>query len=364
MKTLFLSILVSLSTLVATAQIYTVNNNPGQSADYASLQAAINSVPSGAVLLVQGSGISYGDINVTQSVVIIGPGYNLSQNPAPYTQANGLSANIDELRIKPGGAGALLSGLNVLQQSYLDTVSNVIIQSCKFNHRMHIKNSANITIERCLSYNNTTYNIYSYGSTNVNIRHNIFTKNTASAYYPLYVVGGSSSGPSHAVFEHNTILREYASAYTCLFATTSSSAYPANITSRNNIWVNTHSSPSTMSSFSPNANGYGVITLSNEVVSDSSFQSYSSITMDADPADMFQHWGNSGYGIDYILQTKAGSPALGAGQGGADCGAFGGAGHYLISGLSIVPNIYEITMPTLGTTGYGVDVHIKAKANQ
>jgi hypothetical protein len=61
----------------------------------------------------------------------------------------------------------------------------------------------------------------------------------------------------------------------------------------------------------------------------------------------------------YIL--KAGSPAIGAGKNGEDCGAFGGGAPYLLSGLAPIPAIYEVTIQPYGTTV--IPVNIKAKSH-
>jgi hypothetical protein len=61
----------------------------------------------------------------------------------------------------------------------------------------------------------------------------------------------------------------------------------------------------------------------------------------------------------YIL--KAGSPAIGAGTNGVDCGAFGGGAPYVLSGLAPIPAIYEVTIQPYGTTV--IPVNIKAKSH-
>ena len=43
---------------------------------------------------------------------------------------------------------------------------------------------------------------------------------------------------------------------------------------------------------------------------------------------LFNFWGNSAYALDYICQNKAGSPALGSGVGGVNCGMYGGSNYH------------------------------------
>ncbi len=364
MKTFLLSLLSLFVGHVLIAQIYTVNNNTAQSADYSDLQVAINSVPNGSVLLIQGSSASYGDVHLTKPIVMIGPGYHLDNNPVPHTQANGLSAKIDELRIKPGGSGAFVSGMDFQERVRFDTTFNIVMQSSKLRLGAYIVNSGNISFERNFIQPTSTVSIYSYRSPNINVSQNIFYY-SSTLYYRAIHITATSNAPSSATFEHNTVIRNSQNPYSIAYLSSNFASGIASLVSRNNIYVNVHPTPTSTSSFlSPyTSSSYCVVSLSHEVTSDSSLYGLSGVTINADPADMFQYWGNTGYAPDYILQTKTGSPAIGAGLNGADCGAFGGINQYLISGLSIAPNIYDIQMPTLGTTGYGIDVHIKARAN-
>jgi hypothetical protein len=63
-------------------------------------------------------------------------------------------------------------------------------------------------------------------------------------------------------------------------------------------------------------------------------------------------------------ELKAGSPALGAGSGGVDCGAFGGPTPYVLSGVPNLPHIYEADVPASATSESGLQVTIKAKSGE
>ena len=56
--------------------------------------------------------------------------------------------------------------------------------------------------------------------------------------------------------------------------------------------------------------------------------------------------------FDNRYELKAGSPAIGAGVGGIDCGAFGGETPYKLSGIPFVPLIYQVNAPTTGNASY------------
>jgi hypothetical protein len=63
-------------------------------------------------------------------------------------------------------------------------------------------------------------------------------------------------------------------------------------------------------------------------------------------------------------EMKAGSPALGSGSGGVDCGAFGGSTPYILSGVPNLPHIYEADVPASATSSSGLQVSIKVKSGE
>ncbi|HNY02790.1 MAG TPA: hypothetical protein PKG48_09400, partial [Bacteroidales bacterium] len=73
--------------------------------------------------------------------------------------------------------------------------------------------------------------------------------------------------------------------------------------------------------------------------------------------------GTNSTSTDGQWQLAVGSPAIGAGNDGSDCGIFGGATPYVLSGLPSIPAIYEINMPSAGTSANGINVTVKAKTH-
>lgn len=92
---LFVATGLSLSALATTR---TVSNNPNIPAQFASLQVAVDASATGDTLLIHGSAVSYGNVNVGKSLVLIGPGYR-------PTGQNGLAATVGDLRIFAAAAG-------------------------------------------------------------------------------------------------------------------------------------------------------------------------------------------------------------------------------------------------------------------
>ena len=62
-------------------------------------------------------------------------------------------------------------------------------------------------------------------------------------------------------------------------------------------------------------------------------------------------------------KLKAGSPGIGAGFGGTDCGIFGGSEPYVLSGIPPIPTIYSLTAPAVGEKNTGLPIQIKVKSN-
>ena len=61
-------------------------------------------------------------------------------------------------------------------------------------------------------------------------------------------------------------------------------------------------------------------------------------------------------------KLKAGSPAIGAGEGGVDCGAYGGPNPYILSGLPVGPTIYELNVSSYVTSSGNLPMTIKVKS--
>ena len=69
-------------------------------------------------------------------------------------------------------------------------------------------------------------------------------------------------------------------------------------------------------------------------------------------------------GVDNGLILAPGSPAIGAGFEGVDCGIFGGNNPYVLSGIPPIPSIFEITQIGIGSVATPIQVNFKAKSNR
>lgn len=118
-------------------------------------------------------------------------------------------------------------------------------------------------------------------------------------------------------------------------------------TMKNNIWMNDNIVGTfTKSSGSYNVTENGTLTGTTDIQS-------------ADIEAVFVGSGST----DGKWQLSTGSEAKGAGEGGTDCGMFGGTDPYILSGINqSLPRIYYLSSSGQGTATSGLQVHIKAKA--
>ncbi len=305
------------------AKVWRVNNNPGISANFSNFTAAQGTATANDTLYFEGSAASYGNIIITKPLVIIGPGYFLSENP--QTQANAISAKFGTIGLNVGSAGTTLSGMAV-QELITINVSNIAIIRC-FTSNITL-NSSVTAIGNLLfldSYINST--ISSSGSNTIfNI---LISNNYISAFYSSVYLGTNASG----VISNNIL---------------SSDINVSNFTFANNIMRG--------GSFSTNNNVFY-----NNIGNSTQFPIGNGNKQNINMTDVFV--GATGNSTDGQWQLKLGSPAIGAGNDGTDCGMFGGTTPYVLSGLPQIPSIYEIIMPAAGNNVSGINVTIKAKTH-
>ena len=314
-KLSFLLSLFFLSIITVYAQnIYTVNNNIGASANFNDLQVAVNTVPANSILLVHGSAITYGNITVRKPLSIIGTGYFIGSNQAPYTQANLGTSKLYRLTLDAGSNGSLVSGLTIDNWLVVDSTSNVTVSRNFINHGSYSTISYSTNVQFIQNYSNA--NLEMHYST-VTITNNIFYNNS--------------------YLNHN-------------YTTTTIS---------NNILINSATSAS-----STICGGCGAaLTATNNVSSDSTFRGTNNAVLNAGITTIFSQYNNSNTSFDSKYILTSGSPALGAGTGNTDAGIFAGINSYVLSGIPFIPNIYGLEIPNIGTTGSGLKVRIKAQTN-
>jgi len=344
MKKLILSVVTVISLTFAYAQnIYTVNNAIGITADFDNLQTAINTVPSNSILLVHGSSFTYGNVVIRKPLTIVGPGYFLGSNAEPYTQANRIPATIGNIAVSAGSTGSLITGLTVSGTINFDSTSNVTFSRNHANssNSLYVNRSSNINIIQ----NYLLVWLRFQNNSNVNLSNNVLTYN-----YFVDLNSGSSTNISH-----NVIVRPTTS-YGIVAAESGTSA-----TISNNVVVKTGTGNSV--GFCNNCAAGSSVTATNNISTDSIFRGSSNALINVAVESIFANYASPSAAPDARFLLQEGSVAIGAGTGGADVGLFGGSAPYVLSGIPFIPNIYSLDVPTIGTTGTGLRIHVKAQTN-
>lgn len=313
-----------------------VNNNPGIDADYTNLQDANDNASDGDTIYVEGSETKYSGADISKSVTIIGPGYFLTENP--NTQANGLEAKFTgNINFNAGSAGSCIIGCNLGYYGYISiNVDEVKIIRCFVNG---INSNHNGTIKNIVILQNYIAKEIKATSSTTILTNSIISNNIINGLIHF----SSSSGPvqiAHNVFssEPNFSIDCYNSAIQNNIIC-NEAANAIRINSGNTINNNILAYDGT----NVNGNQYN-INMSNI------FTAYNDYS--------------AGISTDGKWQLKAGSPAIGAGINGVDCGVFGGTSPYVLSGLPDLPHIYEAIIPATANSGDGLSVTIKVKSGQ
>jgi hypothetical protein len=320
-STFLVLVLAMLLQLNASATKWRVSNVPGVSANFTTAQAINDSavVLPGDTAYFEGSGISYGNLALTKKLVIIGPGFYLVQNDS--TQDNHLSAIIDNLDFDPGSDFSILTGMTVgnlyPKSNNLAIKRNLINSSLDFGNGAPSSNA--LVIQNVIGQI-----IVRSGSHNLYICNNHITLGIAWQY-AITMQTNTSASILNNVLHVGVVIND------CEY--------------RNNI----NTGHSNYGTGGLSVNGISIFT-NNLFYENQGFDNGN--ISNVDMTTVFNYTGSS----DAQYKLKAGSPAIGAGYGGVDCGMFGGAYPYVLSGLPTVPAIWGIYIN-------GTNVVVKAKSH-
>jgi hypothetical protein len=332
---LFTCMAMFLMVNLAHARIWRVNNNAGVATDFTTFDACVGSasVLNGDTVHLEPSTLAYANNNlINKRLTFIGTGYFLSGAAANTgLQANTTTAFFSgALRFDSLASGSRFLGIDINTDLWLDPrADNIRFERCRFNsiswnvqaastsnraqnlvfNKCHFTGAVppaqfyydNLEITNCIVAGTTTF-----GAGNISnalIRNNVF-------------LGGVTL--TNTYFANNILLNIGAGSFNVTFSTV-----------RNNI--------AQFTGVLPTGNG-----------NQAGFSQ----------AALFV--GLTGNSTDGQWQLLAGSPAIGAGETVSgitpDCGAFGTADPYRLSGIPPVPTIYSLTVP--GTVGVGQPLNI------
>ena len=303
---------------------------PVAGVDYATFQLAHDAAsPNDTIMMHPGSSMGG---NISKALIIIGPGYFLNPADATFPGNAGLQANIKStsddgvISFQSGSSNTQIIGCSIRNLSFDDaSLNNILVKRCFItfgNFSVLFNASANNVIFQQCVFNSSIFG--GTGSlTNLNFLNCLFNN-----------AGIQFSNPSSG-FINNCIFRTSSSnlgsgAWLVTNCISQSSITGTNTVYNNNVGTGTQF---------PSGNG----NLQNQP-----WENIFTLTGSAD--------------AQYTL--KAGSPAIGAGIGGTNCGIFGGASPYRLSGIPSVPTIYALTSPQ-GTipAGNTVQINLSTRSN-
>jgi len=315
-----------------------VNNTPGVDADYSDLQAAIDAASAGDVIYIEGTGIPHsGTYHVNKAyLTLIGPGYFLALNDS--TQSNSAPAIISNLYLDETATGAIVMGLKISGNFYVNASSAKVSR----NHLNTVLLAQNNAMADLSLFQNYIYGYIAGNSTN----------NSTAGIYNNIIISNQvcfSNGDKSSLNIYNNII---ASSYN---TSTGYYIHVQNSSLKNNIMFETAAS-------------------NDPLVIDPDPSHNNSVAYNIICAVEIQEFPNNVYNTaieDVVFYNEGGpegkyvlidgSPAIGAGNSGNDCGIFGTNTPYVFSGLPPIPHIFESNIPFSGSSSDGLPVHIKAK---
>jgi hypothetical protein len=322
MKNLTLIVLAFFAYQSPFAKIWRVNNVPGVTADFTTVQAAHDAagVQPGDTLHIEPSTTTYGNLTMTKRLVIISVGDFLWVNPgAQYSQVTG---TINSITVNNVSASNSVFHCTVSGGISVSNANTLRFERCSFGSSLSINSSNNNVITGnylySIGFNNSVNNIVS----NNIIKYFLDVNTTASA----------------------TVVNNV------LFAETAIAGRPmSNSTFQNNI-INKNGSFSFNNSI-----------VENNMASNTSLPAGNGNQNSVNMTAVFVNpSGNDD--ASFVLQTAGANPAVGTGAAGVDCGAYGG-NTPLKRGLQpAIPAIYKLSAPA-APVGNTMNVIFSTKSN-
>lgn len=341
MKNLLLSLtyLITCNVLFSQSILNVNNTSSGVTTQHTTLAAAVAAAAEGDIIYLYPSSTSYGSATINKKLTIIGPGYYVQQNPSLQINTYVSNGVVDNLTFAAGSNGSLVTGVDI-NIIVMNGQANIAITRCKIRVNCTLDNTNNILFEGCYFdwVGNSTYPYTINANSNNNgliIRNNIFGSVKNSGWQEVVIQANCT-----AIVENN-VFRYY--------------NYFFNSIVRNNIFLYNVTNAIQNNS----GNSY----LNNILVGNQPGLGSTNIIAvpEASICEGYPTQGSRSFDDRYMLKT--GSPAIGAGIGGIDCGVFSGPNPYKLSGIPFVPLIYQVNAPTTGNAATGINVNVKIRAN-
>ena len=319
LRLIFLVVLLPIFASV-NARSWHINNQSGISADFVDINAAMSSenVVDGDTLYL-GAGCVIGSQTLSKRVTLIGTGWRYNDSPVNPAKING--------DITVTAAGARLLGVYVVGSCNIKA-SNIVVERCFAGSAIRSQ-SSNLNNVKVLSCWTPYISSYNHSNSGWEIKNNIVKGSSSSATVRDFY---------NAVVENNIIINTYSGKsilYNMDFCTI-----------RNNIMLCGYSSSYTADCDNSFMQG-NVLSASPEY---ENLYPGNVLINSIDESLLFNCTGTVESGEYYTL--KEGSPAIGAGEGGADCGVYGGVYRFVPYGRpQHIPVIKEAVVPSIPTDG-------------
>ncbi|MCC7534080.1 MAG: hypothetical protein IT246_09085 [Bacteroidia bacterium] len=348
-------VILLFSTFTASATIWRVNNNPnytqGCNHCFSSLQAANDTsiVMAGDTIHLEASQVEYAITTINKPLVIIGPGYFLSDNAG--LQKNTSAATMKRITFDTLSQGSIIKGVRIYNTGnsadIIIKTSNILIESCWIERYISFNASAlhpalnNITIKKCFigfKVNN---------SNNVTPISNLIISN---CYIENGIFLNAVNSPTSGEILH-CVIKTDGSTNRIDFSNTITAFY-------NNIIVNTSNSNPIQQ------NNNGTVNIHDNIYTGG-----------------FPTWltgGNNVSELYSIVFPTTGSPDsilnvnpigvcsvcyTGFPSGTETMGMFGGGDPYELSGIPNIPAIYQLASPLNILQGGTINVNISTRSN-
>ena len=321
--------------------IWIVSNEPGYTpADFDNIQSAIDSASQGDLIYIHGTASVYSENPILDKKLhIIGPGYWTTLNGIDQLNTN--SANTGTINIGPGSDSTIIEGI-VCTGMDLDA-DHVIIRYNRIERVSYALSLLNVP-ENIAVYANYIVGCMSGSGINVNAFNNIFINDQFSCSSFWHQSGSNSD----CLFQNNS----------CYGAPSFNNGITDCI-ARNNIFRASNFSISNCPVYEHNLFTDNAVTVNGIEMDSLGFGNIDSV----DIADVWDFAFPSPDGDFLLIGDTLTNPAIGAGVDGVDCGAFGGASPYHLSGIVDIPTITYMLVPPIGDTTNMLNVTIKAKSN-
>ena len=336
MKNILLLFLLLVGLTAQAQNVLRVNNTVGVNAPFTTLASAISAAGVNDIIMVEGSVVNYGVVTITKKVTLVGPGYFLNENLG--LQASVIPASITSITLNAGSDGSSFSGLTLNGSAVTDAltingISNVVLSNCYLTDRLVLTGTA----------------------TNFAAIGNYFSN-------PINAFTATFTG---SIFTNNFIVGNFVNVASSPFTVTNNVITGNNSAMSGNELINSDVRNNIFTGSAPIFNGTGSLFKNNVFAATGVAASVildGTNMLSAVLANIFL--GLAGNTTDTQWKLKSGSPAIGFGESGVDCGMYGGGTPYRISGIKVgQPTITNFSSPASIQQNILLNVKVSAKVN-